>query len=364
MKIAMIGQKGIPTRSGGVEIHVEEIAVRLVERGHEVVVYCRKNYCTNKPPVYKGIKLKYISSINTKHLDAIIYSFLATIDALLKGFDIYHYHALGPSTVSWIPRLFGKKVVCTIHGLDWQRQKWGKFASAYLKFGETCCARLPHKAVSVSASVQSYMKNKYNKEIEYIPNGIHIPVRKEPNIIKAEYNLDKDEYILFLARLVPEKGAHYLIEAYNRISAGKKLVIAGDSSHSDDYVKSLGMLAGNNENIIFTGFVNGDKLAELFSNAFLYVLPSDIEGMPISLLEAMSYGLKCLVSDIDENGLVIKDYGCSFNRGSVEDLSDKLLSILEGKVKFYDGDVIVHYIRENFNWDKVVISHEMVYRSL
>jgi glycosyltransferase involved in cell wall biosynthesis len=364
MKIAMIGQKGIPTRSGGVEIHVEEIAVRLVERGHEVVVYCRKNYCISKLSEYKGIRLKYISSINTKHLDAIIYSFLATIHALTKGFDIYHYHALGPCTVSWIPRLFGKKVVCTIHGLDWQRQKWGQFASAYLKFGELCCARVPHKAISVSESVQRYMKNKYNKEIEYIPNGINIPDRKEANIIKAEYNLNKNDYILFLARLVPEKGAHYLIEAYNRITAGKKLVIAGDSSHSDDYVKSLGKLAENNENIIFTGFVSGDRLAELFSNAFLYVLPSDVEGMPISLLEAMSHGLKCLVSDIDENRSVIGDYGCSFRRGNIDDLSDKLSSILDEKVKFHDSDALVNYIRGYFNWDKVVISHETVYKSV
>lgn len=364
MKIAMIGQKGIPTRSGGVEIHVEEIAARLVERGHEVVVYCRKNYCINKPHEYKGIKLKYISSINTKHLDAIIYSFLATIDALIKGFDIYHYHALGPSTVSWIPRLFGKKVVCTIHGLDWQRQKWGKFASAYLKFGELCCGKVPHKAISVSETVQRYMINKYNKNIEYIPNGMNIPGMKEANIINEEYNLNKNEYILFLARLVPEKGAHYLIEAYNRITTGKKLVIAGDSSHSDDYVKSLGKLAENNENIIFTGFVSGDKLEELFSNAFLYVLPSDIEGMPISLLEAMSHGLKCLVSDIDENSSVIKDYGCSFSRRSVDDLCDKLLSILEGKVEFCDNGILVNYIRENFNWDRVVILHEAVYKSV
>lgn len=362
MKIAMIGQKGIPSRAGGVEIHVEEISARLVELGHGVTVYCRKSYCKDRPKMYRGIKLKYIPSISTKHLDAIIYSFIATLHALLENYDIYHYHALGPSTVSWIPRLFGKKVVCTVHGLDWQRQKWGKFASKYLKFGEYASCRFSNELVSVSETLAKYFKKKYNKDPFYIPNGINIPQKKPANIITYKYGLQKEEYILFLARLVPEKGAHYLIEAFKNINTNKKLVIAGGSSHSDDYVKSLHDLAGGSEKIIFTDFVEGDLLNELFSNAFLYILPSDVEGMPISLLEAMSYGLVCLVSDIDENLSVIKEYGFSFKRGDVKDIEKRLTLLLSDSLSFEEKKkVISKYIVSDFDWARVTMQLEEVY---
>lgn len=367
MKIAMIGQKGIPSRAGGIEIHVDEISKRLVCLGCQVEVYCRKEYCDRKYDngSYEGIKLKYTPYINSKHLDAITHTFTSTISALLSDCEIFHYHALGPSALAFIPRLFGKKVVCTVHGLDWQRKKWGKFAAAFLKFGEYATARFAHKTISVSKNLIGYYREKYGVEPTYIPNGVERPDLLRAQLIKEKYDLDNEDYILFLARLVPEKGAHYLIEAFNRIKTDKKLVIAGGSSHSSSYLLELKKQAAQNKNIIFTGFVRDQELAELYSNAYFYVLPSDIEGLPISLLEAMSYGNCCLVSDIPENTNVIGTIGYSFSKSDVEDLSQKITTLLNDRDKVLRVKALAgRYILNKYNWDRVAVETKNVYKSV
>lgn len=354
MNIAIIGQKGIPSRAGGVEIHVEELAKRFVREGNNVTVYCREAYCEKKYEKYNGINIKYIKSINTKHLDAITYTFLATVDAIVNNYEIIHYHALGPALLSFLPRIFRKKVVCTCHGLDWKREKWGKFAQLALKLGEIASIVFPNKTISVSKSISDYYSNKYKKDVVYIPNGIDEKKKVDPNNIISKYGLEKDEYILFLARLVPEKGAHYLIQAFNEIDTNKKLVIAGGSSHSDDYVKKITEMSKNNSNIIFTGFVSGLILEELYSNAYIYVLPSEIEGLPISLLEAMAYGQCCLVSDIQENLDVIDEYAISFKSQNIEDLKQKLENLINNKdmVERYKKNS-ERFILSKYNWDKI-----------
>ncbi|WP_027628985.1 glycosyltransferase family 4 protein [Ruminiclostridium cellobioparum] len=367
MKIAMIGQKGIPSRAGGIEIHVEEISKRLACLGYEVEVYCRKNYCDTDPKnkKYCGTALKFTPFINTKHLDAITHTFTATIHALLSGCDIFHYHALGPSTLSFLPRIFGKKVVCTVHGLDWQRGKWGRLASAYLKFGEYAAAKFSHKLISVSKNLADYYKEKYGKDAVYIPNGVERPDMLKPLIIKEKYGLDYNDYVLFLARIVPEKGAHYLIEAFKRADTDKKLVIAGGLSHSGDYGRQLEQLSRDNENIIFTGFVRDRELAELYSNAYFYVLPSDVEGLPISLLEAMSYGCCCLVSNITENTDVIGTMGYSFEKSRVEDLLNKIDLLIKDKSKVENVRKRVSaYILHKYNWDRIAVETKNIYKSL
>jgi len=363
MRIAMIGQKGIPSRTGGVEIHVEELSKRLVKQGHSVTVYCRKTYCQELKQEHEGIILKYIPSINTKHLDAIIYSILSTIHALFHGFDVFHFHALGPSTVAFLPRLFGKKVVCTIHGLDWQRDKWGGIAKKYLQFGEYCVARFADVSITVSENLVSYFRHRYKKEPVFIPNGVNIPAIKPAHLITTQYGLKKDDYILYLGRLVPEKGIHYLIDAYKRLKPSQKLVIAGGSSHTTEYVQQIQEMAAGCENILFTGFVQGDLLEELFSNAYLYVLPSDLEGMPISLLEAMSYGQACLVSDIEENKAVVGNHGFYFTRGNINSLYKALKKLTQQSFEKHKASMI-DYVRENFNWDDVALRHNKVYESL
>lgn len=366
MKIAMIGQKGIPSRAGGVEIHVEELAAGLVEAGVEVDVYCRRYCCKNRVKEHRGIHLFYIPTISTKHLDAIIYTFLATIVALGKGYDVFHYHACGPSSLCWIPKLFGKKVVCTTHGLDWKRAKWGAIGQDYLKFGEKIIGKYADEIIVLNDPMKEYFWDTYGRETNVIPNGVEAPAILEAEIIKEKWGLEKESYILFLGRLVPEKGIHYLIEAYQRLHTDKKLVIAGGSSHSDDYVERLAAMSIDNDNIIMTGFVSSKTLEELYSNAFLYVLPSDVEGLPISLLEAMSYKRCCLTSDIEENTTTSMNNAFSFKKGNVQDLYEKLREIeelpREEIVKI--GEQAGAYVLNKYRWKNVVDKTLAVYEDV
>lgn len=363
MKIAMIGHKRIPSREGGVEIVVEELSTRLVKQGHQVDVYNRKgknvqdkNADKDKKNIknYKGVNIITIPTINKKGIDALIYSFFASIRALFGKYDVLHYHAEGSCAMLWIPHLFKKRIVVTIHGLDWQRSKWGGFATKYIKFGEKMAAKYADEIIVLSKGVQKYFKDTYNRETNFIPNGVNKPIIREANIIKKKYRLEKDGYILFLARIVPEKGLHYLIEAYKQINTDKKLVIAGGASHTTDYLEKIKKMVQADDRIIMTGFVQGEELEELFSNCYLYCLPSDVEGMPISLLEAMSYGCQCLVSNIEENMQVIEHYSDTFEKSNVKDLKKKIEKIIfQGGDKYYDTNS-----RNNFlviyNWDNII----------
>lgn len=365
MKIAMIGQKGIPSRSGGVEIHVEEIAKGLIEDGVEVDVYCRKAYCDDSKSNYKGINLKYIPSINTKSLDAITYTIIATVCALFKNYDVFHYHALGPSSMAWLPKIFGKKVICTVHGLDWKREKWGNLAKKYLKFGEYVIAKYADSIIVLTKSMEIYFKEVWQRETNVIPNGVEIGELVEAQIIKEKYKVKKDSYILFLARLVPEKGAHYLINAFNSIETDKKLIIAGGSSYTDKYVEYIKDLAKNNNNIIFTGVVRGKELNELYSNAYFYVLPSEIEGLPISLLEAMSFSNCCLVSDIDENLETIEICGLSFKSKCEQDLKLKLEELINNEELVKKYKIISEdFVSKKYNWKTIINETKKVYRKV
>ena len=372
MKIAMIGHKRIPSREGGVEVVVEELSTRLVNRGHCVEVYNRKgknvqdkNADLDKQNLkeYKGVRIITIPTINKKGIDALIYSFLGSIRAIFGKYDVIHYHAEGSCAMLWIPHLFKKRIVVTIHGLDWQRSKWGGFATKYIKFGEKCAAKYADEIIVLSKGVQKYFKDTYGRETNFIPNGVEKPEIKEANIITEKYGLKKDDYILFLARIVPEKGLHYLIDAFKQIKTDKKLVIAGGASHTNDYLEEIKKKASEDDRIIMTGFVQGEELEELFSNCYLYCLPSDIEGMPISLLEAMSYGKNCLVSNIEENIQVCEEYADTFEKSNVDDLKEKLeicLNREENERK--DSKEISGYVLNKYNWDDVVKKTEKLYK--
>lgn len=372
MKIVMIGHKRIPSREGGVEIVVEELSTRMVKLGHKVTVYNRKgknvqdkraNIKNQNIKEYKGVKIVTIPTINKKGIDAFLYSLFASIRVLFGKYDILHYHAEGSCAMLWLPHLFHKKIIVTIHGLDWNRSKWGGFATKYIKHGEKCAVKYADKIIVLSKGVQDYFKEKYNRETIFIPNGVEKPNIREPGIIKEKYNLEKDSYILFLARIVPEKGLDDLIDAYNKIKTDKKLVIAGGASHTNDYLRHIEQKVKKNKNIIMTGFVQGEELEELFSNTYLYCLPSHIEGMPISLLEAMSYGRNVLVSDIEENTQVIGKYGTSFTMGDIEDLSKKLQDSLNEKNRKNSED-IENYILKKYNWNVIINKTIDIYKNL
>lgn len=368
MKIAMIGHKRVPSREGGVEVVVSELSTRLIKDGIDVDIYNRKgnniadkNIKTKKIKEYNGAKIKTIFTINKKGLDALIYSFFASIIASFKKYDCLHYHAEGSCAMLWIPKLFHKRIVVTIHGLDWQRSKWGGFATKYIKFGEKCVAKYADEIIVLSENVQKYFKETYKRDTKFIPNGVNKPEKRTANEINEKFGLNKDDYILYLGRIVPEKGIDYLIDAYNQLDTDKKLVIAGGSSHTNDYLESVKEKIKDNPNIIMTGFVQGTLMEELFSNCYLYCLPSDIEGMPISLLEAMSYGCNCLVSNIDENVQVIGEYAYSFEKSNVKDLQVQLEKMLDDKNR-KDSIEISNYILKRYSWDDVVHKTEKLYK--
>lgn len=361
LRIAYLGHKSIPSRQGGVEIVVEELAVRMAEYGCKVTVYNRsshhvggKEFDNSKLKTYKGIRMKYVPTIDKKGLAAMSASFFAAIAAAFGRYDVVHFHAEGPCAMLWLPKLFGKRCVATIHGLDHKRAKWGKFASSYIMLGEKCAVKFADEIIVLSEDMQKYFMDTYNRKTMFIPNGVNKPVIRKAEVIKREFGLDKDDYILYLGRLVPEKGLRYLIDAFKNVKTNKKLVIAGGSSDTDNFAEELRKLSISDGRIIFTGFVQGDLLDELYSNAYIYVLPSDLEGMPLSLLEAMSYGNCCVVSDIPECTDVVEDKGVVFRKSDAEDLSNKLqeLCLDDDMVQKYRTDA-ANFICSKYKWDTV-----------
>ena len=330
MRIAIIGQKGIPATYGGVEKHVEELSIRLAKAGHEVLVYTRRNYTPSSLNEYKHVKLISLPSIATKHLDAISHTFLACLDVLRRQPDVVHFHSIGPSSLIWLLRLLKPSlpVVATFHSQCYLHQKWGGLAKLYLKFGEAMTCYLPDATIAISQVLERYADKKYGARAEYIPNGVQTLAVKETNEIE-KWELRPGNYIVTVSRLIRHKGIHHLIKAFNSLKTDKKLVVVGDGSYTEDYVQELYVLAKDNPNIIFTGTQTGAALAQLFANACLFVQPSESEGLSISLLEAMSFGLPVLVSDIPENIEAVSRFGHTFKNRNSRDLSDKLAAILK-----------------------------------
>ncbi|MCH5320262.1 MAG: glycosyltransferase family 4 protein [Eubacterium sp.] len=367
----MIGHKRIPSREGGIEIVVDKISTELVKRGHTVVAYNRKGHHvsgkefenTKKLKEYNGIKLKTVFTFENSTLNAIVYSALAILRASLSKFDVVHIHAEGPAAMCFLPKLFGKRTIVTIHGLDWQRSKWGGFATRFLKFGEKTAAKYADEIIVLSKNVREYFLDTYGRKTVYIPNGIEKPEIKGDSLIKEKFKIENNGYILYLGRIVPEKGVHYLVNAYKRIDTDKRLVIAGGSSHTSEYMNELKELAKDDNRIIFTDFVQGETLEELYSNAYIYCLPSDLEGMPLSLLEAMSYGNCCLTSDIPECTEVCSDSAVSFEKGNTKDLQEKLQMLLDNK-EFVDKykKISSDYICSKFNWTDIVTKTNALYK--
>ena len=371
MKVAMIGHKVVPSRRGGIENVLTSLCPLLTEAGLDVTCYNRSSDKVENEYVgcvqnkkYKGVTLKNAWTINARGASAMVASFTAAISAAFSRYDIVHFHAEGPCAAMWIPKMFGKHCVATVHGLDWQREKWGKgFASKYIKFGERVMVKCADEIIVLSESARKYFKDTYNRETVLIHNGIERPTKLKADKIKSLYGLDEGTYIGIVARLTAEKGVHYLIDAYNKIKTDKKLVIAGDTSDTDEYVELLKKKAEGNPNIIFTGFISGDVLSEIYSNAYLITLPSDIEGMSLSLLEALAYGNAVLCSDIPENTLVTEDKAMHFKKSNIDDLADKLQKMCDNP-EIVDGlkTQAAEYILGKYNWQDVATATHNLYK--
>ncbi len=365
LRIAFLGMKCMPALGqGGVEVVVEKLSTRMAKLGYQVTCYNRSGKQGGKKGLttYKGVRIVNVPTIDKRGLAAMSASTVAAIRAAFGPYDVVHFHAEGPCAMLWLPKLMGKRCIATIHGLDHQRAKWGKFASTYIMLGEKCAVRFADEVIVLSKGVQDYFQKTYGRKTRFIPNGVNRPKLHEADLIRKKYGLEKNGYILFLARLVPEKGLKYLIRAFRQVQTDKKLVIAGGTSDTDQFVKELKALAAGDDRILFTGFVRGQMLEELYSNAYLYTLPSDLEGMPLSLLEAMSYGNCCLVSDIAECTEVVEDKAMVFRRGDVEDLRKKLQVACDQEelVQGYKKDA-AEFICGKYDWDEVAAETVRLY---
>ncbi len=357
MKIFILGQKGIPARGGGVETHVHNLATKLSKLGHSVFAYTRNSYSDKNIKEYKGVRLISLPSVNTKSLDAISHTFLACLDFIFKRrkADVIHFHSIGPASLIWLIKLFRPKtkVFFTFHSQCYYNTKWGKLAKLYLYFGERIGCKLADELIVVSKSLKEYVEKKYNREAIYIPNGVEIPTSSEAKDIREKWNLNQGSYILSVSRIVRNKGLEYLIEAYKDLNTDKKLVIVGDG----DYKEELMKLADKNENIIFTGRQSGEVLNELYSNADLFVQASEAEGLSISLLEAVSYKLAVLISDIDANMEVMGEDSFNFKNKNSDDLKSKLESFL--KLKNQENldkniEIVYNKLVSEYNWDNII----------
>lgn len=371
LRIVHFGQKRMPSREGGVEIVAEQLAVRMAALGHEVTCINRRGHHVSGAEFdsetlkeYNGVRILSVPTIEKKGLAAASASFFATVKAAFGRYDVVHIHAEGPAVFCWLPKLFGKRVIVQIHGKDWARERWvGTWGSKYIKYGEKMAARHADEIIVLSRDMQQYFKETYDRNTVYIPNGVNRPVRKPAKLITRQWGLTESDYFLSLARLTAEKRIHLLIEAFKETNTDMKLVIAGGSSDSGDYVEKLHEMAKDDPRIIFTGFVQGQLLEELYSNAYCYVLPSELEGMPLSLLEAMSYGNCCLTSDIPECADVVGDKGLSFRTNDKKDLIRALQELADAPelVDNYKAEA-ADYICEKYHWDEIVEEILNLYR--
>lgn len=358
MKTAMIGHKRIPGREGGVEVVVEELATRLAAMGHQVTAYNRRCKGADRMRSYQGVRLVWVPTINKKSLDAVVYSFLATLHALFGRYDVIHYHAIGPSVMLLLPHLLGIRTVATVHGLNYKTPKWKGFAAWYIRQGEKIVARYADEVIVLSRDAQRYFEETYGRATRYIPNGVRPGQIRPANRIKSSWGLAGDDYFLFLSRIVPGKGLEYLVDAYLQLPGPRpKLVIAGDSVHVPEFYRSIREKVKDCPDVIFTGFVQGETLDELYSNARAFVFPSEAEGMPMCLLEAMSYNCPCIVSDIPENVEIMEGRAAFFQSKNSADLKRAMERFLQPVPRPNTRA----YVQETFNWERVARETLAVY---
>jgi glycosyltransferase involved in cell wall biosynthesis len=359
MKIAMIGQRGIPATYGGIERHVEELSAALVARGHEVTVFTRPQYTDPDLGVYRGVRLASLPTVPTKHLDAIVHSVLASFAVWRGGYDIVHYHATGPCLASPIAKLRGCSVVATIHGQDWRRGKWGWLASLVLRVGEWLALHVPVATIVVSETLAADYRHRASSRIVAIPNGVSVIAESAPDVLD-ELGVSAGRYVLFVGRIVPEKDIETLVRAYVQADVDWTLVIAGAESHTGTYCDEVHDLA-NGMNVVFAGYRYGAELATLYRDCGVFVLPSLLEGLPIVLLEALAYSAQVIASDIPPNREVLVDKGHLFAPGDVDSLARllKRAEVEPGSIgpSWADSAAIV----EGYSWVRVTEQVEQVY---
>lgn len=366
LSVAMIGTRGLPASYGGVEVAVEQLSRELVKRGHRVSVYGRSAYCDPELHEIDGVEQITLPQINTKHLEALSHTMLSTMHAVTRRrFDVIHFHATGPTMLSLATRALGVPTVATVHGLDWRREKWGTTARQTLRVAARVAATVPNQTIAVSQELERFLNSNYKTSTTYIPNGVNLSEPEEPAPVDG---LEPGRFVLHLGRIVPEKQAHALIEAFKHVPTDFRLAIVGPSSHSDTYMREVEELAHRDDRVLLLGPRYGAEKAWLLQNAAVFVQPSTLEGLPIALLEALAHDLFTIVSDIPENVEAVtlsgeQPHGLVFRTGDVSDLSHKLTLALSRDSRSIDDPLSVgDLVRERYDWERIASDTEAVYQ--
>ncbi|NOZ63720.1 MAG: glycosyltransferase family 4 protein [Caldiserica bacterium] len=357
----MIGSRGIPAQYSGVERAIEEVCKRLVNKGYEFSIYGWKGYARVAPSLPSSLKLFYLPTLPLRYLGTPVNTLLSIFHAQMQGVDIIHLHSLSPAFFSFLPRLFGKKCVVTIHALDWKRKKWGWIGKLLLRLGEISAMIFAHRVVVVSRSMKNYYEKNYRREITFIPNGVSIKGNAPSPGELDRLGLTPGAYLLFVGRIVPEKGLHYLIPAFKETNLELDLAIVGKPSFTDSYLGYLKRISP--PRVKFLGEVSGEALHALYAYAALFVLPSDVEGCSLSLLEALSWGTPVLTSDIPECREIVRGNGGIFPRGNSKELRKKLETLIKNAGE-PDKKKIREEIQKTYSWEKLSSKWEKVYQSL
>lgn len=374
LRIAMVGQKGIPARYGGVETHVENIAVRLAARGHDVRVFCRARLRPRADAlaapgrtgndVYRGVHLLYRGSVPTKHLDAASHTFVSALESsCLHGFDVIHLHGIGPAAFAPLAGLFGRKVVSTFHALDWRQVKWGPRAKAILRRGEAIGARRSDGVIAVSRLMQAHIQSTHGVDAVYIPNGASLPTHSISEAPLSRWDLKPGEYLLTVGRIIPDRDVETLLRAFATLRerySRLRLVVVGSETPRTEYSAVLERAAG--ERVIFTGDVFGEALDALYAHSCLYVLASRVEGLPITVCEAMAHGRPLVLSDIPENSEVGNDAARYFKCGDDTILATVLHDLIEdGERRAVLGAAGRKRCETFYNWESITDQVESLY---
>jgi len=365
MHIAMIGQKGIGSgaRMGGVEKHVEEISTRLVAMGHTVTVYAQKRYANTRPQELPGLNFVFLPSLPLKHFETWSHTLLAILHSIKKPYDIIHYHGVGPATLAWIHRLLArsKSIIITFHSRDQFHKKWGWFARQYLKFGERAAVWFGHYTIAVSHAIQLYCRKDLKTETIYIPNGATVKEISTSDLVER-IGLRPKKYFVNVGRLVPQKGLHFLIEAFIKLDTDFQLVFVGAPSFTTEYYQRLRDATKGDQRVVFLGYKTGDMLDQLFANAYAFIHPSEAEGLPLVVLESMAYGVPVLVSDIPENIEATHGAGFTFPNRNVHGLRSQIGRLIKSptmvKARGHEAQAVIDI---HFNWDNIARKVESVY---
>ncbi|MFA6514269.1 MAG: glycosyltransferase family 4 protein [Patescibacteria group bacterium] len=361
MKIAFIGQKGIPAQNGGVDRHVENLAMFLAKKGEEIIVYNRNGYLPEKINNWKGVKLIYLPFINQKNSAAITHSFLATVDAMRKKVEVIHYHGIGPCLLAWIPRLFTPKikVIATLHSFDYGNDKWSTFAKFMLKLGEKSMCKYAHEVIVLTNLMRDYLLQRHGRESIVIPNGAYVELNNQINHL-LQFGLEPKKYLISLSRIIRLKGIQYLIKAFKSLPENDfKLTIVGDG----EYREELEKIAEGDPRIIFTGNQSGEVLNQLYTQAKMFIQSSEMEGLSISLLEAMAHGVPCLVSEISANREAAGDTALYFYPKNIESLKEKLVYALSHEEEMNMlGEKSKERAITMFNWETIADNTIKVYK--